>query len=214
MPGHYLNQYGLIVNVCIIWPRWVNTLSPRRNRRHFADDICKCIFLNENVLISNKISLKLVPKGPINNILALVQIMAWRRPGDKPLSEPMMIISLTHICVTRPQWVKLYQDLVVARAIAVIEECCFSQAYGATGGSEWQIVYFNVLCCAVFCFSDWRCHGPYGFLIKPAYCLGSHVGVWSCRQNRPWNVTNVLIFSTRRMKLSINWNRLNWYLNI
>ena len=33
--------------------------------------------------------------------------MAWRRPGDKPLSEPMMIILLTHICVTRPQWVNL-----------------------------------------------------------------------------------------------------------
>ena len=31
--------------------------------------------------------------------------MAWRRPGDKPLSEPMMVILLTHICVTRPQWV-------------------------------------------------------------------------------------------------------------
>ena len=36
---------------------------------------------------------------------ALVQIMAWRRPGDKPLSEPMMVSLLTHICVTRPQWV-------------------------------------------------------------------------------------------------------------
>ena len=35
----------------------------------------------------------------------LVQIMAWRRPGDKPLSEPMMIGLPTHICVTRPQWV-------------------------------------------------------------------------------------------------------------
>ena len=32
--------------------------------------------------------------------------MAWRRPGDKPLSEPMMVSLLTHICVTRPQWVK------------------------------------------------------------------------------------------------------------
>ena len=32
--------------------------------------------------------------------------MAWRRPGDKPLSEPMVVILLTHICVTRPQWVK------------------------------------------------------------------------------------------------------------
>ena len=38
--------------------------------------------MNENVLISNKISLKFVSKGPIDNIPALVQIMAWRRPGD------------------------------------------------------------------------------------------------------------------------------------
>ena len=83
----------------------VNTLRPRRNRRHFADDIFKCIFLNENVLISINISLKFIPNGPINNIPALDQIMAWRRPGDKSLFEPMMIISLTHICVTRPQWV-------------------------------------------------------------------------------------------------------------
>ena len=44
-------------------------------------------------------------KVPINNIPSLVQIMAWRRPGDKPLSEPMMIGLPTHICVTRPQWV-------------------------------------------------------------------------------------------------------------
>ena len=37
------------------------------------------------------------PKGPINNIPALVQIKAWRRPGDKPLSRPMMVGLLTHI---------------------------------------------------------------------------------------------------------------------
>ena len=86
--------------------RWVNTLGPRQNGRHFADDIFKCIFLNENIIISIKISLKFLPKAPINNIPALVQIMAWRRPGDKPLSETMMVSLLTHICVTRPQWVK------------------------------------------------------------------------------------------------------------
>ena len=84
---------------------WINSLRPKRNRRHFADNIFKCIFLNENVWILITVSLKFVPKGPINNIPAVVQIMAWHRPGDKPLSEPMMIISLTHICVTRPQWV-------------------------------------------------------------------------------------------------------------
>ena len=83
-----------------------NTLRPRQNDRHFPDDTFKRIFLNENVRISIKISPKFVPKCPIKKIPALVQIMAWRRPGDKPLSEPMMIRLQTHICVTRPQWVK------------------------------------------------------------------------------------------------------------
>ena len=69
------------------------------------DDIFKCIFLDENVYISIQISLQFVPKGPINNMPALVQIMAWRRPGDKLLSEPMTVSLQTHICVTRPQWV-------------------------------------------------------------------------------------------------------------
>ena len=82
-----------------------NTLRPRQNGRHFADDIFKCIFLNEDIWIAIKISLKFVPKVRINNIPALVQIMAWCRPGDKPLAEPMMVSLLTHICVTRPQWV-------------------------------------------------------------------------------------------------------------
>ena len=83
----------------------VNTLRPRQNGRNFADDIFKCIFLNENIWIPIKISLKFVPKSSINNIPALIQIMAWRRPGDKPLSEPLMVNLPTHICVTRPQWV-------------------------------------------------------------------------------------------------------------
>ena len=82
------------------------TLRPRQNGRHFADDIFKCIFLNENVWIPVRISLKYVPEGPFNNILALVQIMAWCWSGDKPLSEPMVVGLPTHICVTRPQWVK------------------------------------------------------------------------------------------------------------
>ena len=83
----------------------VNTLRPRQNGRRFADDTFECIFLNENVWILIKISLKFVPKGPINNNPALVQMMAWRQSGNKPLSEPMMVCLLIHICVTRPQWV-------------------------------------------------------------------------------------------------------------
>ena len=69
-----------------------NTLRPRQNGRHFADDIFKCILLNKNAWIPNKISLKFVPEGQINNIPSLVQIMAWRRPGDKPLSEPTWLV--------------------------------------------------------------------------------------------------------------------------
>ena len=88
----------------------VNTLRPSQNGRHFADDTFKRIFLNENVGISIKISLKFVPKGPINNIPALVQLMAWRRPGDKPLTEPMVVKLLTHICVTLPQWVNALKN--------------------------------------------------------------------------------------------------------
>ena len=86
----------------------VNTLRPRQNGRHFPDDIFKYIFLNRNVWISINISLKFVPSGLINVIPALVQIMALRRPdaSDKPFSEPMLVSLLTHICVTRPKWVK------------------------------------------------------------------------------------------------------------
>ena len=79
-----------VVNVpCILQGRLtssvslLNTLRPKQNGRHFTDDIFKCIFLNKNVWIPIKILLEFIPKGPINNIPALV-------PGDKPLSEPMM----------------------------------------------------------------------------------------------------------------------------
>ena len=76
VPCYHLNQ------------SWLNTLRPRQNGHHFTDDTFNRIFVNENVRIPIKFSLKFVPKGQINNIPALVQIMAWRRPGDKPLSEP------------------------------------------------------------------------------------------------------------------------------
>ena len=97
-------------------PGLVNTLRPRQHGCHFTDDIFKCIFLNENVWILIKISLKFVPKGRINNIPALVQIMAWRRPGDKPLSKPMMVSLPMHICVTRPQWVNNMFELLLSLA--------------------------------------------------------------------------------------------------
>ena len=66
----------------------------RQNGHHFADNICKCVFWDENVLISIQISLnmlKFVSKGPIENKSASVQIMTWRQAGAKPLSESMMV---------------------------------------------------------------------------------------------------------------------------
>ena len=92
---------------------WTNVDLPpivtsrlRQNCRYFADD--KCIFLNENVSISLslKISLKFVPKDPINDISVCFQKMAWRRPSDKSLFELMIDTLMTPICVARPQRVK------------------------------------------------------------------------------------------------------------
>ena len=55
-----------------------------------ADGIFDCIFLNESDRIPIQISLKCVPRTPINNTTALVEVMAWRRTGDKPLPETML----------------------------------------------------------------------------------------------------------------------------
>ena len=46
----------------------LNTLRPRQNERHFADNIFKYVFINENIWIQFNTSLKFVPKGPINDI--------------------------------------------------------------------------------------------------------------------------------------------------
>ena len=51
--------------------------------------------------------MKFALKGLLNIIPALSQIMAWCRPSDKPLSEAMVVRFPTHICVARPQWVKI-----------------------------------------------------------------------------------------------------------
>ena len=123
-PSHYLNQcfskplrhcreslgVSELIRVVLIYPcsySWstfickknhtFKTLRPRQNGCHFADNIFKCAFLNENIWISINISQNFAPKGQINNITALVQVMAWHWPGDKPLSEPMIVSLLTHL---------------------------------------------------------------------------------------------------------------------
>ena len=96
---------------------------------HSSNDILKCIFLNENARISLAISLKFVSRGPIIYIPAFVQIMAWRRPGDKPLSEPMMVSLLTHICVIRPQWVKEPKSIILTLYNTILYESVFSLSF-------------------------------------------------------------------------------------
>ena len=46
--------------------------NPGQNGCNFPDDTFKCIFMNENFYILIKISLKFLPKGPIDNKPALV----------------------------------------------------------------------------------------------------------------------------------------------
>ena len=90
----------------------INVLTAKQIGRHladdFVDDILKCILSKKNVLISIGIPLKFVPQCQINNIPALLQLIIWCRLGDKPLTEPLMFSLLTHMCITRPKWVKMY----------------------------------------------------------------------------------------------------------
>ena len=84
---HKCQYIGMVIGMVNLDGR---AFPPGQNGCHFADDIFRCIFVNEKCYILNKISLNCVPKGPIDNIRAVVKIMAWCRIGDKPLSKPML----------------------------------------------------------------------------------------------------------------------------
>ena len=58
-------------NICILI---VNILKQRQTSCHFSDNIFRCIFLNENVWISIKISVNYVLKGPINMVNLLMHV--------------------------------------------------------------------------------------------------------------------------------------------
>ena len=80
------NARGWVVGVgvwgvCYFSIALINTWKLGQDGCLFTDDIFKCISLDESTWILIKISLKFVPKGPINNIPALVQKRARHRPG-------------------------------------------------------------------------------------------------------------------------------------
>ena len=71
MIGFYSNCNNIMLHNESHMPR-LNSSPPGQNVRRFTDDIFRCIFVNENICILIKISLKFVPKGPIDNNPALV----------------------------------------------------------------------------------------------------------------------------------------------
>ena len=86
------------------WPHWRRHFTPilfcisplDKMADILADDIFKRIIFNENGIITIQISLKFVLKNPIDNKTECVQVIAWRRTGDKPLPGPMMT-QFTHV---------------------------------------------------------------------------------------------------------------------
>ena len=77
-----------------------------------------------------------VSKAPISKIPALVQIMAWHRPGNKPLSEPMMVSLLMHVCVTGPQWVNWLQGIKASNQMAA---CMTPDGIYNTLAHDWAV---------------------------------------------------------------------------
>ena len=92
------------------------TKWPKVRRRHFQMHFLewKCMDFDFNI------QLNFVPNGLINNSPSLIQILAWCRLGDKPLSEPMVVSLLTHMCVTRSQGVSNYRYTCIS---------CFASHY-------------------------------------------------------------------------------------
>ena len=103
------------INKQMLFYRTLNSFPPRSKWPPFWEKTFSNDLLEWNDRNAIQICLKLVPSGPVNNIEALIRIMAWRRPGDKPLSKPMMVSLPTHICVTWPQWVNRFVQVALCR---------------------------------------------------------------------------------------------------
>ena len=130
---------------------------PRQNGRQFGRRHFQMHFMNRNGRSMIHISLKFVSKGPINNNPALVHIMAYRSLGDKPLSEPMMVSLLTHICFTRLQLLncnmqrKAYsQDTSYLNqlTISIINRVplCLSVSVSQEGRTRCQVFLYSFYC--------------------------------------------------------------------
>ena len=141
-----------------------NTLRLRQNGHHFPDKIFRCIFVLRYVWISTKISLKFVPKGQITNSPALVQIMTWCWPCEKPLSEPMMVSLLMYICVIQPQWFKaIFEKKFVSCQMPIcllwnenVKSKLAFISYTSISAFSMIIFAFSMIIFAVLCFLPLR----------------------------------------------------------
>ena len=134
--------------------------------------------------------LKFVPKGPINNIPALVQIMTWRRPSDKPLSEPMMVNSLTHICVSRLQWVKMWGTGIEIRAkYSLFSKTCLPVFI------QWISIQRNNYC-SLFCVKQ-------GFVLVRGFVWNN---ILFANKATIHHVGPIAIVKWIRESVSINWS--------
>ena len=88
-----------------MWSKHIEAVAkwPTFRRRHF-----QCVFLNEIYEYRLRFHWNFFLRFEFNNIPELVKIVACHPPGHKPLSESIKVSLLTHICVTRPQWVNAY----------------------------------------------------------------------------------------------------------
>ena len=180
----------------LLRPHCINILRSRQNGCYFADNIFKSIFLNENVWIPIKISLKFVPKSSINNLPALVQIMAFHMDSA---SEPIMVSLLMHICITRPQWVKdrqpnkwessqaaylncsheVFPTHRNSRCVALVDILSFNTLkpeHGYTKIKKWFSNYFHGFIWDVITHP---CPNFNGGLIKPPLKLGACMSNYS-----------------------------------
>ena len=144
-----------------------NTLRLRQNGHHFEDDVLKCIFLNENISISIKIALKFDPKAAINNSPSLVQIMAWRRPGDKSLYEPMMVTLLMHIYVNWPQWVNCTVAVIILPTVHYTDVIM--------GAMASQITSLTIVYSTIYSGAD---QGKHQSSVSLAFVWGIHRDRW------------------------------------
>ena len=115
---------------CVI----LNTFRPRQMATIFQTTFSNAFSWMKMYEFWLKFHWSLFPRVRLSIFQHWVQIMAWRRPGDKPLSEPMMVRLLTHICITRPQWVKT-RILILVKHLYIEMAPCLQ--YFLQVGQKW-----------------------------------------------------------------------------